>query len=144
MVSLLVAQVNLIFQAAVFVLLVIGFMIVRKRKIKSHAQVMLAAVVLNLVSFMAIMAPATRSVASGDSGDPAFIAIAHGTIGAIALLLGIWVVGIWLMRPLMAVPARLQCYGALNKKLMLAVLFLWFTSLILGFVLYASLYAKLL
>jgi hypothetical protein len=35
----------------------------------------------------------------------------------------------------------MQCCGSLSKKLMLAVLPLWLTSLILGFLLYAVFYA---
>jgi hypothetical protein len=38
------------------------------------------------------------------------------------------------------VPVKMRCYGALNKKLMWAVLFLWLASLILGFLLYTILF----
>ena len=41
--------------------------------------------------------------------------------------------------PLLAKPLNISCYGALNKKLMWAVLLLWLASLILGFFLYAML-----
>lgn len=140
MVSLLTAQVNLAFQTAVFLSLVAGLLLIRRRKIKAHAQVMLAAVVLNIVSFMAIMAPALQSIHMDDSSTSALLAMVHGSIGAVALLLSIWVVGVWLMSPLMVVPAKMRCYGSLNKKLMVVVLSLWFASLILGFLLYAVLY----
>jgi len=142
MVSLLVAQVNLTFQAAVFALLTVSLVLARKRKIKFHAQVMLTAVVFNLVSLMAVMAPVLHSITLG-SGVSSLLAMAHGSIGASASLLSIWVVGVWLMQPLMDVPARLQCSGSLNRKLMVTVLLLWLISLILGFVLYGALYVKL-
>jgi hypothetical protein len=44
------------------------------------------------------------------------------------LLLSVWVVGIWLLTPLMVVPVKMRCYVVLNKKLMWAVLFLWLAS----------------
>lgn len=46
--------------------------------------------------------------------------------------------------PLLAKPLKISCNGALNRKLMWAVLFLWLTSLILGFFLYAMLNTGLL
>jgi uncharacterized membrane protein YozB (DUF420 family) len=140
MVSLLAAQVNLAFQTAVFALLAFGTLFMRKRKVKAHAQIMLAAVILNLVSFIAVMAPALRNVSAGVTGTSSFLAVVHGSVGGLALLLSVWVVGIWLLSPLMVVPVKMRCYGALNKKLMRAVLFLWLASLILGFILYATLY----
>lgn len=141
MVSLLAAQVNLAFQIAVFASLAVGLLLIRRRKIKAHAQVMLAAVVLNVVSFMAIMAPAMQSLKMGSLNVSAMLAAVHGFVGGAALLLSIWVVGVWLMSPLMVVPARMRCYGSMSKKLMVAVLSLWLSSLILGFLLYAALHA---
>jgi uncharacterized membrane protein YozB (DUF420 family) len=141
MVSLLVAQVNLAFQTAVFALLAIGMLFMRKRKVKAHAQIMLAAVVLNIVSLTAVMAPALRNVSVGVAGASSILAIVHVSVGGLALVLSVWVVGIWLLAPLIVVPVRMRCYGALNKKLMRAVLFLWLASLIFGFLLYAMLYA---
>ncbi len=141
MVSLLVAQVNLAFQVAVFVLLAVGSLFMRKQKVKAHAQVMLAAVVLNIVSFIAVMAPALRNVTAAVTGASSMLAMLHGAIGGLALLLSVWVVGVWLMSPLMVVPVKMRCSGVLNRRIMSAVLFLWLASLILGFVLYATLHA---
>jgi uncharacterized membrane protein YozB (DUF420 family) len=140
MVSLLVAQVNLAFQTAVFALLAVGVLFMRKRKVKAHAQIMLAAVVLNIVSFMAVMASAFRNVSAGATSAPFLLALVHGSVGGLALLLSVWVVGGWLLSPLIVVPVKMRCYGGLNKKLMWAVLFLWLASLILGLLLYATLY----
>ena len=139
MVSLLVAQINLAFQVAVFALLAGGFAFTRRRKTKAHAQVMLAAAVLNIVSFIAVMAPALSSVGVGVSSS---LAMLHGAVGGLTLLLSVWVVGVWLTTPLTNVPARLRCYGSLNKKLMAAALVTWLVSLILGFLLYANLFLK--
>ena len=144
MVSLLVAQVNLAFQTSLFILLAIGFLLGRKRKIKVHAQLMLAAVVLNLASFFAIMAPAMSMVIRQASSSLVALGMLHGAVGAVALLLGLWVVGSWLLSPLMTAPVKARCYSTLNKKLMWAVLFSWLASLVLGYLLYMTLYAGFL
>ena len=140
MVSLLVAQINLVFQAAVLALLAGGFAFTRRRKTKNHAQIMLAAAVLNIVSFLAVMAPAVPSITAGGTS---FLAMLHGSIGGLTLLLSVWVLGVWLVTPLMNVPARFRCYGALNKKIMSVILAVWLVSLVMGFLLYAALYLKL-
>lgn len=141
MVSLLLAQVNLAFQAAVFILLVVGFLFVRRKKIRAHAQIMLAAVVLTIVSFLGIMAPSLMSISSSAKGTPLILAMIHGTIGVLVLLLSLWVVGVWLMSPFMVVPIKIRCNSAFNKRLMSTIIFLWLASLILGVVLYIALHA---
>jgi len=143
MVSLLVAQVNLAFQTGLLVLLAVSSLFIRKRKINAHAQIMLAAVVLNIVSFIAVMSSALTKVTVAVTAASSVLAMLHGSIGGLALLLSVWVVGVWLLSPLMVVPAKVRCYTALNKKLMSAVVLLWFASLALGLLLYATLHAKL-
>jgi uncharacterized membrane protein YozB (DUF420 family) len=116
----------------------------RKRKIKAHAQLMLAAFVLNIISFVAVMGPAWDNVGEGASSTMGIIAMGHVSSGGLALLLSFWVVGSWLLMPLLAKPLKISRNGALNKKLMWAVLFLWLASLILGFFLHAMLNMGLL
>ncbi len=82
MVSFFAAQVDLVLQISISVLLIAGFAIERKRKVKAHANLMLAAVVLNLVSFIAIMAPAWDNVGEGGTGS-------LSTIGMHMLRLGV-------------------------------------------------------
>jgi hypothetical protein len=132
-----VFEIDLVLQASIFALIVIGMLIERKHKIKLHAQVMLAAVVLNVVSFLAVMGPAWDNIGEGAGGALSVVALGHVSSGGLALLLSFWLVGSWLLTPLLAQPLQIRCYGALNKKLMWAVLLLWFTSLILGFFLFA-------
>lgn len=144
MVSAFVAQVNIVFQVIVFALLAVGFAVMRKRKIKLHAQLMLAAVVLNLVSFMAVMAPAWDNVGELRAGGLSVIAMAHVSLGGLAMLLSIWVVGTWLLPPLFLQSAKVRCYGKVNKRLMWAVLGLWLASLIMGFFLYLIINTTLL
>jgi len=141
MVSLLVAQVNLVFQTALFVFLAIAILFIRKKKINAHAQLTLAVVVLNIASFIVVLSSAFAKVTGGFATASFDLGLVHDSINGLALLLSIWVVGVWLMSPLMVVPVKIRCYGALNKKLMKALVFLWFASLVLGFLLYGLFYA---
>ncbi len=132
-----VFQIDLVFQASIFVILAVGMAVERKHKIKWHAQLMLAALVLSIVSFLAVMGPAWDNVGDGVVGTLGIVAMGHVGSGGLALILSFWVVGSWLSSPLLMPSLKISCYGALNKKLMWAVLLLWLSSLILGFFLYA-------
>jgi hypothetical protein len=138
-----VFQVDLIFQVSIFVVLSVGMLVERKRKIKTHAQLMLAAVVLSIVSFIAVMGPAWDNVGEGGSGIMGTVTMGHVASGGLALLLSFWVVGAWLLAPPL-MPLRISCYGALNKKVMWSIFLLWLTSLILGFFLYTMMNTGLL
>ena len=136
MVSLLVAQVNLLFQVTIFLLLLAGVLFERRKNVRVHGQLMLAAAVLNVTSFLAVMGPSWSSLWAEASGRVQVVALAHGVLGGLALLLSFWLVGSWLSSPLLAQPLQTRCYSALNKKIMWAVLFLWLTSLAVGFYLF--------
>ena len=138
-----VLQIDLIFQVSIFIVLAVGLFVELKRKTKTHAQLMLAAVVLNTVSLIAVMWPAMENVGEETSGIMGTVATGHIATGGLALLLSAWVVGSWLLAPLLA-PLKISCYGAFNKKLMWAILLLWLASLILGFFLYIMINTGLL
>ena len=140
MVSLLVAQVNLTFQVVIFMLLAAGMLFKRKNKVKTHGQLMLTAVILNVVSFLSVMGPSWSKTWTGASSMLGIVVLGHASSGGLALLLSFWLLGSWLSSPLLAQPLKTRCDTALNKKIMWAVLFLWLESLILGVVLYAMLH----
>jgi hypothetical protein len=130
--------VDLVFQISIFAVLGVGMFVERKRKIKWHAQLVLAAVVLNIVSFLAVMGPAWDNVGESAAGTLGLVAMGHVGLGGLAFLLSFWLIGSWLLSPLMAATqVKIRCYGSLNKKLMWAVLLMWLASLILGILLYA-------
>jgi len=144
MVSFFAAQVDLVLQVSIFVFLVVGFVVERKRKVKAHANLMLVAVVLNLVSFVAIMAPAWDNVGEGSAGGLSIIGLLHVTFGGLTMLSSLWVLGTWIVPTLLMQNAKLRCYGKLNKRIMWVVLTLWLVSLIMGFVLYVMVNTTLL
>jgi hypothetical protein len=68
-------------QVSIFVFLIVGLMVKRKRKITTHARLMLAAVILNLVSFSAIIAPAWDNVGEGGVGGLSTVGMLHVGFG---------------------------------------------------------------
>ena len=131
-----VFQIDLVFQILIFAILAAGMVVERKRKIKTHAHLMLGAVVLNLASFVVVMGPAWDNVGEVTSSFIGLIAMGHVGLGALAFLLSFWLIGVWLLSPWLAKALKIYCYDKLNKKLMWVVLILWLTSLILGVFLY--------
>jgi hypothetical protein len=144
MVSLLVAQVDLFFQVTIFLLLTLGMLFERKHLAKIHGQLMLTAVLLNVVSFLAVMAPAMDKIGGITSDTLRVVAMGHASLGGLALFLSFWIVGSWLLQPFLTQHLKMRCYSALNKKIMWAILFLWLGSLILGFFLYMMVNTHLL
>lgn len=143
MVSFFTAQIDLILQISIFIFLNIGLLIERKRKIKIQARLMLTAVVLNLISFIAIMAPAWDEVGEGIVGLST-IGMLHVTIGGLTMLSSFWVLGTWLVPTLLLQSDKLRCYGKLNKRIMTAVTILWLVALTAGFILFLMVNTTLL
>jgi hypothetical protein len=104
---------------------------------------MSAAVILNLVAFLAIMAPAFDNI--GESiGGTISTAIVHVTIGAFTMLISFWVLGTWLVPSLLLQNPKLRCYGKFNKRLMLALTIMWTVAIILGIILFLMVYTTVL
>ena len=143
MVSLLVAQVDMFFQVTIFVLLLVGILFGRQGKDKIHGQVTLTAAVLNVASFLAVMVPSWSSIWANSSGTLKIATLTHGFLGGVTLILSFWLVGSWLSGPLVTQEMQNRCYGATNKKVMWAVLFIWLASLIGGFFLFGIANAKM-
>jgi uncharacterized membrane protein YozB (DUF420 family) len=144
MVSFFATLIDLVLQVSIFVFLIVGLMVERKRKIKTHARLMLAAVILNLVSFSAIMAPAWDNVGEGGVGGLSTVGMLHVGFGGFTMLASFWVLGTWLVPSLLMQNAKLQCYGKLNKHIMTAVTVLWLTTLVAGFILFLMVNTTLL
>lgn len=135
-VSFFAAHVDLILQVSIFVFLTVGLLVERKRKIRTHARLMLAAVVLNFISFFAIMAPAWDNVGEGGAGGLSTVGMLHVALGGLTMLSSFWVLGTWLVPTLLLQSDKLRCYSQLNKRIMTAITVLWLTSLTAGFILF--------
>jgi hypothetical protein len=144
MVSLFAAQVDLVLQGIVLVLLATSIVVMRLKKIKTHAWLMLSAVILNLAAFSAIMAPAFTAIALGIGGIISTTAMVHVAIGALTILTSLWVLGTWIAPSLFEKNAKLRCYGKFNKRLMLTVTVLWIAADIAGILLFLMVYTTVL
>jgi len=144
MVSFFSAQVDLILQVSIFIFLSVGLVVERKRKIKTHARLMRAAVVLNLVSFLAIMAPAWDNVGEGGAGGLSTIGMLHVALGGLTMLSSFWVLGTWLVPTLLLQSDKMWCYSQLNKRIMTVVTVMWLSALIAGFILFLMVNTTLL
>jgi uncharacterized membrane protein YozB (DUF420 family) len=141
----LVATINLIVQVAVLVLLMGGYWLKRIQKFRQHGITMLAAVILHIITVLAVMLPSfvlgvIPLIFDGASFALAMVASFHGIMGIIAAVLGVWIVTSWRLR------ASLQYCGgsAPKKKLMRLTLILWVIALLLGILLYLHFYTTIL
>ncbi len=130
---MLLSDVSLALQVLVLAFLVCGIGLKRLGKLRLHASAMLGAVVLHLLTVLAVMVPSFDSfffsgpVDFGDIYVP--VTLVHVSAGAVAALLGLWLVAAWRFR------ADVQgCFA--RKKYMLAALGLWLFAIAVGVVLF--------
>ena len=128
------SQLNLILQIVIFIFLMGGLSFKQKGKFIQHGTMMLAAIILNMISFLLVMWPSFRGfdVLSFDSTIK-YVAFLHGVLGAIAEVLGVFLVASWGLRKSVAGCSQ-------RKSVMRLTLTLWIISLFLGFLIYALLY----
>ncbi len=144
MVSLFAAEIDIFLQVTVLALLIVSIAAMRLKKIKPHAWLMLTAVIVNLIAFSVIMAPAFTAIALGIGGTISSTALAHVALGALTMLTSFWVLGTWLAPSYLERNPKMRCYGKFNKRLMTAVTLLWIAAIIMGIVLFLMVYTTVL
>ena len=128
---------DLILQISILCVLGASMVFEKKKKMRIHGNTMIAAVVLNIVSFVAVMGPAWDNVGESSAGTMGTVAMAHVATGGLAFLLSIWLAGSWFLSTTILqaqTPKFMRCYG--QKIPMWITLVLWVSSLVLGIVLY--------
>jgi uncharacterized membrane protein YozB (DUF420 family) len=132
------ADINLLFQIFILILLVGGVAIARlRRKFREHGATMGIAVTLNTLSIITVMIPSLlsfRGLLSNPFSHPALVAISHVVLGILVELLGIWLVVTW------AVHRRDLIACVKRKNAMSATVLLWVIELLLGIYIYVMLY----
>ena len=133
-----VAQINLILQAAIALILSVSMReLKKKRNFPLHGSMMAIAVILNFISFLLVMGPSLIGLQEFVLNKPlnilSMITLLHASFGALAEVFGIWIVISWRLHSSVK-------YCMSKKKLMRAVIVLWVISLFSGFVFYALLY----
>jgi len=136
--ALLQTDINLILQIVMFLVIVIGLVYKSKRKFKIHGGLMGIAVILHVISLLAVMLPSFNdgydffTTAISDLGvQTTWI---HAIPGTIAMILGIVLVGAWALHP-----ANIASCSR-RKRLMDITTLFWFISLIFGIATYILFY----
>jgi uncharacterized membrane protein YozB (DUF420 family) len=128
------STVSLIIQIVVLGLLFGALVLKKKAKFRQHGLVMFSAVVLHIISILAVMGPSF----SGFFGAPGVIdyadvfmvlTLVHVTSGILAAILGVWIVSSWHFQK------NLQpCFK--KKKFMDITWVLWVLAILIGIFLY--------
>jgi len=136
--AVLQTDINLVLQAVMFLIIVIGLVYKKKRKFKMHGGLMGIAVILHVLSLLVVMGPSFSegydyfTTATSDLGvQTTWI---HAVPGAIAMILGIFLVGAWALRP----SNLARC--SRMKRLMDITTVLWLISLMFGISTYIVFY----
>lgn len=134
----LLSDLNLLFQIAIFIFLVVGLLVVKLRPgFMKHGVLMGIALVFNTVSIGVVMVPSFlsfRALFSMLFTRTALIVIGHTVIGGLAEILGIWLVGTWIF-------AHQEIKTCVKKKnTMRITILLWLVELFLGMYVYTMLY----
>jgi hypothetical protein len=130
------ATLSLIVQAVILVLLITGYILKKKLKLRQHGLLMAAAVIIHLILVLAVMIPSFSAIffsATGLSIMLKIIILLHAVFGTSALALGIWIVYSWRLRLSLK-----NCF--LKKRFMKLIFALWVAALLMGFIIYSSFY----
>jgi uncharacterized membrane protein YozB (DUF420 family) len=134
---LFLADLNLILQAIILVVLGLAIYARLKHSIVKHAVLMGSGIVLHTVAIVAIMVPSLlsmglllRNLLTGF----ALLTIVHATVGSLVEIMGIWLVATWLSNT----ASVEKCFK--RKNVMRVTIALWLTELILGIYVYMMLY----
>jgi uncharacterized membrane protein YozB (DUF420 family) len=131
-------DINLALQVIMFVIIVISLIYKNKKKFKIHGGLMGIAVILHILTFLTVMGPIFFGHFSAFVDYTSYPEIQttwiHAIPGAIAMIMGILLVGLWTLRPSnIAACSR-------RKRLMDITVLLWLVSLIFGIATYILLY----
>jgi uncharacterized membrane protein YozB (DUF420 family) len=133
MVGSVESTVSMGIQIIVLTLLVGAVFLKIQKKYRQHGIVMLSAVVLHIVSLLAVMGPSFAAFAGPGSINFSdvlvMVTFVHVSAGLIAALLGVWLVGSWHL--------KVDMQGCFRKKRVMDVtLILWILAIFLGIFLY--------
>jgi hypothetical protein len=128
------AQANLLIQFVILLLIILSVILQRKKKVLWHGNVIMVAVIINGLTLIMHMGPTFISVVREGIYAPnfvSFVGLAHGIIGAVALLFGLHLVAKWTYLG----SETKECVK--KRKRMVSILVFWLVSLGLGYIYYA-------
>jgi hypothetical protein len=121
------AQANLVILIGVLLLVGLSIFLEKKRKWIWHGNTMLLVVMITGLLVIAHMGPSLVRIFGEEFDVVALAGIVHSIFGIVAVVLGIWLVGMWAY-----VQSSETRYCAERKKLMWKILVLWLIALGLG------------
>jgi uncharacterized membrane protein YozB (DUF420 family) len=133
MITYVESTLSLGIQIVVLCLLIGAVFLKTYKKYRQHGIVMFSAVVLHIVSILAVMVPSFRAYVGPGvinfSDLWAIVTLVHVSAGFMTALFGIWLVGSWHLKT--------DIQGCFKKKRFMDVtLILWMLSIVLGILLY--------
>jgi len=132
-----VADINLIVQLVIVVLLVAGWIYGRDKKTKLHGQLMVVAVIVNGGAIALVMVPSLvlgfGAITSNPLGPGPLVSVLHVIIGTVAWLTAAYLSWVWRLKP-----ETVECFK--RKKWMKPVLYTWLAAAVLGVVFYVYYY----
>jgi len=131
------SDLNLIFQLAIAIFLMLAMFGIVKRKYAIHGAIMGCCIVLNTISIFAIMVPSLLKLdglINGLSTRLSLLIVTHAIVGSVVEILGILLVAAWVYNR----ASVDNCFK--RKHLMEATIILWILELIVGLLLYMTLY----
>lgn len=126
-------QTNLVLQTVTLLLIILGVILARKKMLRWHGNTMVVAVIINGLMLISHMGPALVSIVRGSLSGPnavTLLGMIHGAVGAPAVFLGVWLVGMW------AYVWSDTKYCAVRKKWMWRIMILWIAAIGLGYAYY--------
>jgi hypothetical protein len=121
------AQANLVILIGVLLLVGLSIFFEKKRKWIWHGNTMLLVVMITGLLVIAHMGPSLVRIFGEEFDVVALAGIVHSIFGIVAVVLGIWLVGMWAY-----VQSSETRYCAERKELMWKILVLWLIALGLG------------
>ena len=136
--ALLQTDINLILQIVMFLIIVIGLVYKKRNKFKIHGGLMGIAVIMHVLSLLAVMLPSFNNNYEYFTTETSTLGVQttwiHAIPGAIAMIMGTFLVVAWALRPSnIAACSR-------RKKLMDITTLLWLVSLTFGIATYLVFY----
>ena len=132
------ADINLILQTIMFLIIVISLIYKNKRNFKIHGGLMAIAVILHVITFLIVMGPSFfegfNYYITTTSDLSVQMTLTHVVPRAIAMILGIVLVGAWALRS-----SNIAACSRMRRIMDVTVL-LWLVSLIFGIATYLVFY----
>ena len=127
------SDISMILQLVALGIILVGFVVVKKRSYKVHGIMMALAALINTASILVVMVPVALGLADSSNPSLTFFFRAHVLLGLLVEGVAIYIVADW----------RFQNPGPTcfqRKKWMLTLTMGWISNLLLGMIVYMKLY----